>query len=516
MSLRKILPLFAIALAARSQALTEEGRKTGDELVTTLQLELKEIAVGDDDNRAFALKQYLRQVQAALAQENNRQLEQVLENFGNYDPSPKVTGFIAVLKKDMKEDVKQKTQAVITEMQGIIAAAREAIIRAEEPDELDKVLLSLSRNRFINQGDNQSYDSNDATVRSLLSELSNAKQFVNYWQDYLQASNSGDVGQATQSLRNLSGQETSLIPRSQIIARLDFEKNNVDALTKIRGEVRTLEDMKPAIQKLAKLQSTNRSSGYETGEARETLMALAALEKTYREFQAGLPVDVSVLYQSADGSDAVTRLNFIPLRAELLMLVLPRSLNLPETFKAVPGESVDQFLRRAGDDAASRADIPASRRIREARQLLARANNINSKDQEALADYAAAQNQLAARQYMLAVVSFQKALKSGSDLIPAEKTGEILESIKKDHSEDYQAGMTEFLTPRPVPEPDYPGMPYRGYIDRSYMDRGWSRQGNRDATPPGTNIILPVPAREEKPEPKAAEKAKPPEKAPDR
>ncbi len=503
-----LIALLGLVLTARSLALTEASKKVGDELVTTLQQELKD-AGGDENNRDFALKQYIRQVQAGLAQENSRQLEQALDNNGNYDPTPKVLGFVTALKKDIKDDLKQRTQAVIAEVEGILATARETLVRAEEPEELDKLLVTLSRNRFINQGDNQGYDSNDVTLRGLLSELSNARQFVKYWQDYLQASNSGDVGQASQALRNLSSQETTLIPRSQVIARLDFEKNNGDALSNISQEIKTLDDMKPAIQKLSKMQKASQSSDSDSTSVRATVQTLASLERTYREFLAGLPVDVGVLYQSSDSSDSLSRLNFIQLRADLLLLVLPRYLDLPEDFKPQAGDTVNTFLDRAAEDATRRADTAASRRIRDTRQLFARSGSINSKDQDALSEYAAGQNQLAARQYLLAVVSFQKALKSGSDLIPAGKTGELLDSIKKEHPEDYEAGMIEFLTPRTAPEFDYSKMPYRGYMDPRMMR---SMHGYQEGKMPGTNIILPVPAREEMPAAKGGEKAKPPVK----
>lgn len=492
MHAKKLVPLLLLCLVARSSALSEDGKKLGDELVTTLQEEVKDLAEGDDANNQLAsLKQYIRQVQNALAQENNRSIEQFLENYGNYNPTKKVQQQVAAIKKSMKDEVRQKTDDMITELQGLLTSTSETLTRAAEPEELDKLLLTLSRNRYANQSDSQGYDTNDATVRRLQSELGNARQFVTYWQDYLQASNSGNTAQALQSLRNLSNQENTLIPRSKIIARIEFEKGSEDDVNKVVDGVKSLADMQPAIQKLSRLQSGNRSSGSETTGLREALEALSRLDKIHREFLAGLPVNVEVLYQPSDSSDSSGRFDFIELRAALLLTVLPRCLALPEDFKATTGETVDHFLNRAMGDATGRGDTAASSRILEVMQQFQRSNTLNETDLAALRDHAAGRSQMAAGQYLLAVVSFQRALKTGSDLIPPVKTGELLESIRKEHPAEYEQGMTEFLTPRPTPEYNYNRMPYRGYT--RYPDGGSSNRS-------GTTVVLPVPAKDDVPE----------------
>ncbi|MEO5912848.1 MAG: hypothetical protein ABIS50_01355 [Luteolibacter sp.] len=515
----KLIPLLILTLAARSSALSEEAKKAGDELVTTLQEEMKNLAVGDDEeHQAGSLKQFIRQIQAGLAQDNSRVLEQTLDNFGNYEPSKKAQEGLAALKKSIKDEQQQKTQEMITELQGILDSAREKITRATEPEELDKVIVSLSRNRFNNIGESQGYDSNDAALRSLLSELGNARQFVTSWQDYLQASISGNTSQASQSLRNLASQETTLIPRSQIIARLEFEKASGDEIAKIIEGVKTLDDMKPALLKLSKMQGSNRSSGSDNAELRETIQTLSRLEKSYREFRAGLPVNVEVLCVTTPSSFETTgKMEFVELRAALLLMVLPRCLDLPEGFQPTPGENVDLFLDRAMKEANSREDTAACKRIKEVRQLIAQSNNVSGREVDNLRDYEAGKKQLAAGQYLLAVVSLQNALKSGSDLIPAAKTGEMLALIQKDHPKEYEQGMMEFLTPRPTPEYDYSRMPYRNYMPypSRFMDGDPRGQG-------GTTLVLPIPAKESAPEkpattppaPKEEERPKAVEKPP--
>jgi len=490
MNAKNLIPLLVLCLAVRCPALDEEGTRIGDELVTTLQEEMKELAGADgDNNEAAAVRNYIRQVQAALTQENSRSAEQLLSNLGNYDPTAEVRKRIDALRKALKDELRANTDAVISELKVILEVAREKVSRAAEPEELDKILESLSQNRFTNGRNSEGYDSNDATIRGLLSEMSSARQFVTSWQDYLQASNGGNVAQATQSLQNLASQEITLIPRSQIIARLEFEKASGAEAAKITGRIASLGDMKAAIEKLSAMAGNSRSSSSDNAQLRATLQNLARLEKTYREFLAGLPVNVEVLYQSSDSSDMVANLDFIQLRADLLLLVFPRYLDLPDEFQAMKGETVDHFLKRAIDDATARTDTAACRRIKDIGMLLVKSGTFRQNDLDALHDYAAGQSQLAAGQHLLAVVSLQKALAAGNELIPAVKAGEMLQAIKDKHPEEYEKGMMEFLTPRPTPEFDYSRMPYRGYRP--------SYPGSRDER--GTTVVLPVPSKDVEP-----------------
>ena len=192
-----------------------------------------------------------------------------------------------------------------------------------------------------------------------------------------------------------------------------------------------------------------------------------------------------------------------------------RCLDLPEGFQPAKGETVDQFLDRATKEAVSRDDLTTCRRIQSVRQSIAQSNGVSVRDVDNLRDYEAGRKQLAAGQFMLAVVSLQNALKSGSDLIPAAKVGEMLESIRKEHPKEFEQGMVEFLTPRPAPEYDFTRMPYRNYMPYSsrFMEGDPRSQG-------GTTLVLPIPAKEvpageasAKPtppaDPKPSEKVKP-------
>lgn len=490
--------LILACLAAHARAFNEETTRVADELVTTLQAEAKELAVDGDDNQANALRQYIRQVKSAIDQTNNRSLNQYLDNLGNFDPSKEAQQAIEALKQAVQKEYDGNTQAAISELRGVIAQAQEKVSRAVEPEELDKLIETLTRIRKTSGNSDPNLDSNDPTLRTLKSEIDDARQFTITWQDYLHASNRGDSSASIRALKNLTQRDYSLIPRSKLIARMDFEQIDYDEIAKITDAISSLEEIKPAIAKLIALRGSSQFSSSDNAELDDTLRVLTRLESTYRQFLAGLPVNLEVLYQPKLTHDPTDALDFVTLRAKLLLLVLPRHLALSDDLQAEQGESVDEFLKRALMDAEKRGDSIVARRIVDTRRNLARATTLNEDDVDALRHHAAGLSQLAAGQYALAVFSFQSALAAGSDLIPAVSTGEKLAKIQRDQPEEFEQGMMEFLTPRPTPEYDYSRM---RYMASRYRDA--NRNTNRDTT-----VVLPIPAKD--PTPPLPARPKPP------
>ncbi len=491
MHANKLILFLFISLTMRSSALSPDGEKAASELISLLKEEIKVMADGrDDDNAVMSARQYLRQVQNALSQENQRNFKQLLDNVGGYEPTEKVRQNIETLEKLLDADFEMQTQVVITELEGQLTTAAEKVNQAEEPEDLDKLLATLSRNRFSNNGE-EGYNTNHPKIRRLLSELINARQFVTNWQDYLQASNSGNTSQASQSLHSLSQQDSTLIPRSQIIARLAHEQGGETEITAIFEEIRKLDDMREGLRKLSKRMATSRSSssGMENTGQREIFQSLVKMEKTYREYLAGLPVRIEVLQQSYDSVENGSDATLIQIRADLLRLVIPRALDLPDAVRPAENESIDLFLSRATREFSRKGDTAAAIRTADMRQLLSRSSNFTDKETAALQDYAAGQKQAQASQWLLAVVSLQKALRSGHDLIPAVDAGALLETIRKEHPAEYEAGLSEFLAPRMAPEQHLRHFPrgfYQPYLHQ--MEGGSGLQS-------GTTVIIPVPGK---------------------
>ncbi len=447
MKIKKLIPLLLFCLASSSFALSPETKKVGEELVAQLNAEIVELAVNENDNQneIRSIRQYLRQVENSLTQKNNRNIIQFLDNFGDFVPSQKSQQSLDSFRKALENETGANTRAYIAELEGILTKAADTLANADEPEDLDKILESLNRNQFRNNGD-ENFDGNDPTIRRLVSELSSARQFVAAWQDYIQASNAGNTQQSIQFLRNLSQQESSLVPRSHILARIAFEQGGSEEISKTLGEIHTLDDMRGGIARMSKQMGGSR--GFEYGSAQQEIFTtLKRIDITYRDFLAGLPVRADIFQKSNEPSEATGLPVIAKLRADLLRLALPRMLELPAETLLGKDEDIDAFMTRATHEAIRRDDIAAAIRIRDMRHYIVKASTYGNKDSQALSGYASARLQAEAKQWMLAVISLQETLKSGCDFIPAAKVGELLETIRKEHPEEYEKGMKIVLAP---------------------------------------------------------------------
>lgn len=116
-------------------------------------------------------------------------------------------------------------------------------------------------------------------------------------------------------------------------------------------------------------------------------------------------------------------------------------------------------------------------------------------DSTALTQFSAGLNQERAKQYAMAVISFQGALKTGSQLLPAEIIGDHLEAIKAAHPQEFEQGMQLALNP-PTPRVDPFGRPiYDGRSGFSYPPGPMERAASRATPAPETLVVPATPAR---------------------
>jgi hypothetical protein len=81
MKSKSLLPLLLLGTCALSHALTDEGKKAADELISALKEESRVIDEADPESgRSQSSKMLLRQVQTALGKGNDFYLEQMLDN----------------------------------------------------------------------------------------------------------------------------------------------------------------------------------------------------------------------------------------------------------------------------------------------------------------------------------------------------------------------------------------------------------------------------------------------------
>jgi hypothetical protein len=494
---RLLAPLIFFGLAVHSSALDEETKKAADELVASIKEDIKSLAENDlDGNRNYSLKQQLHQFQAVLANSPDRQVLQLIDSFAPSLSSEKSQQALTALRRAIREEQQRKSAELVARLEKLLEEARAQVLAATEPEQLDVILDQLSSTERHPFGDEFGSERSDSKIQNVLSRIGTAKQFVTNWQDYLQAKKANSPAQALQSLQNLSQREGSMIPRSQILKRMEAERFDPESIAKTLDGIETLDALKPALQKLSRFQHSSSNYGSNSNAMlRDSIQAVSRLEKAYRELEAGLPVNLELFYLPPDNSDTANLPNLVQLRAEIILKALPRYLDLADSMTAKDGESVDQFLNRALADALQRGDIAASRRITATVQLLSRTSRFNGNDLKALQDFAAGNHQTAAGQFKLAVYSLLNALKAGSELLPPAKVGSQLDAIKMEHPKQYEEGMALFLAMPPVDEDGGRRNPML-----REMEARMRLQGSQLPSRGGTSVVLPIPPQEPAPQ----------------
>jgi hypothetical protein len=239
------------------------------------------------------------------------------------------------------------------------------------------------------------------------------------------------------------------------------EEAKPEEIDRLVAQAKTPDEIANVIRQLRAMQARIRPPMYSNSEpVNATLNTLVSIERTYREFQAGLPTKFELT--SPQPGDA-TSPSVTPLKVQLLMLVLPRYLNLPSDLTAKSGETVNQFLERIMEEARRRGDPGLLGRTRDVQRSLMTGTCYMDTTTGTNA-FVAGQNQEKAGQFMLAVMSYQNALRSGGDAMPVKLIGQRLSALKAEHPQEYEEGMTHFLAPAPRPweQPTPSPMPRNG------------------------------------------------------
>ena len=343
------------------------------------------------------------------------------------------------------------------DMEARVTALGAKVLAATTAKEIDPILAELAA---IQTGAQSSGDGSEkkgaALVRGTL-------EFTRQWQEFLAARSVGNLEKVRSLLANLTGLSRDYpgIPRSEILARAygedviatDGKKTAspavLDSPDQVLAKIKTLDDLDrllPAFQ--ASITSDRNTWSTMSNE-------LLSIARTYRDLRAGNSARVNLNLSGSENREPLASL-----RGQLAVFALPRILAVGEADRPLANETALTFLRRMIAAARERKDWQFASRILGVMQNAQASDTLlQSGDSAALTNFLAALNYEKAREFALAVNSFQSALKTGSELIPAGDIGERLAAIKRDHAADYEAGLQITLAP-PAPRTDAYGRPY--------------------------------------------------------
>ncbi len=498
---------IVLALGSPAPALSDKGRASFQRLKAALT---EESAKGEGANRRDMSASAVAQLATLLEREEGRERAlEVLSQISAIYSSDAVAAEVSTLQSELLASQKADDERVRTLIADNLQAARKAVEQAQAPADLDATLSTLGNLRKELASEFQT-----SKMRPAQEELNNAQRFVTLWQNYLVAKQAGNAPEAMESLRGLANSEgAALLPRSSILELLEKAKAAAKPaappeaegvqgpaayaeLEKIAADTKSLDDLEGSMRRLREIRFGGQRNPDVSLAAQGFLMSLESINRSYQQYKAGLPVMVSMLPPESGGGgtgpgNAVSGPVLSRLTADLILLTLPRYVGAPPDATAKPGESPQQLLTRLFQEAEARRDYPGMMRAAEARRTVLRVGSFSRADTDGFTSLLAAQNQEAAGQFLLAVVSYQAALNTGSDLVPAKVIGERLDALKRDHPEDFNAGMERFFALRTL-QPDPRQIPGPG--NRPYMGpSGPFGPSGQDQSPQPALLIPPLP-----------------------
>jgi len=490
---RLVLSIGMIFLSIPQTRAVEQNKEL-ERFVTALQQSFDQQSASNKNQQSGVPSNQrilLAQLQNAISRGDAAQLETSLLGLAGYIDSDKLQKKYEEILSQLQIDREKREEKSLEEINATLKRAEVTVQTANKTADFDSVLRDLNQLQKIRT------PQNSVEVSAALNQVDAAIEFTTQWQNYYSSTAAGHTESARQALESLCNSRTlqlGWIPRSEILSRLNFminppmPSNDGSAEVKPAGQLdhpsvekplrinpstgaiefdaKRLSDLPGIVNALTPMLRNSDFGSYQQF-ILDSLNVLAPLNKAYLDFQSGLPASVEVAFKESNlGSlqGIVT-----PLRVELLRLVLPRYLGLASDTVPKSGEVPYEFLGRISTEAIHRGDYPLAARAIEVQRLIKEGTPPDPELKSQAELLVSGDNFSASAQFSLAVVSYEQALASGSNLIPPKIIGEKLEAIKAAHPEEYRQGLELYFTdpqlirralPRPRQwRPQQPGMP---------------------------------------------------------
>lgn len=475
-----------------------------------LQADMKNARENDrGGERQWQVSAMLLQIERAFDDDGSGpdyELSQSIGVLQSYAGSEKAQQIAQALASEANKELAKRENAAATELDKLIEKHAKTALDASTAAELDAAVAELTKAQRQSQ-----FRGGSRRGQGNYERLQQATQFITQWQDYLAAKEAGRLDQARSALSNLSsyGREYSFIPRSKLLALINSltpERSSSSSrepvkvsLTDFLAGIKTLDELVAAKERLS-------PSNFQGGESSTVVFALRSMADSYAAIKAGQATSLRMSMSESLTSAETTRL-----RELFLTFALPRILQLDEEKEGLqPGEKVVTYLTRTLAGAQKKQDWALVNRIVTTSRSLNLLDSVtSSSDSSALTQFLAGLNQEKAKQYSLAVASFQAALKTGSQIVSPELIGEHLEVIRAQYPTEFEKGVQiALIPPQPAADPRYispAGIPYGVSTRPPWVE-------SRMPTSPEVTVAVPAkPTPEPKPAPTPAAAPKPQE-----
>ena len=492
-----MVPLLVIALSA----VEAEPKKLLESLRTELHAELKaqkKTGKEEDNARSYRFQSVLSLVPSddALTDGRMSQVIQSLEQIRAVSISDKVDEICKSLIAELRELTAQRSKDLKEKFDTTLRSALESGLKATSAKDVDMPLTEVVRLQKELQSVGYREDGRSEFNANALQAVQETLTAI---QDGLiavakpQGKRNRDPAERLQSaVSSYSRQLGDLMPRSEFLEKISAASarimpNSVKALTQQEFEkqsqtlilsVKKLDDLGDVLAKIDEISSQQRELNGYYGDSNLTSQ-LRSYRHTYDDLRTGGATSLS--FASSSYSNSGTEiLNGI--KSLLVKFALTRVLNAPEDLAPKEEESVATFLQRALETARATSNWPLLARVLDAAQTMNLASIANSNDTMALRQFLGGVNLERAHQYSGAVSSYLAALKTGSQVIPVDKIGETLAILKKEHPQEYEAGIN----------PPISYMEERMARMSSFQRPGMGSSYPPGANPPNTTLAVPA------------------------
>ena len=324
------------------------------------------------------------------------------------------------------------------EITDALCRASDVVLKTRKASDLDATLIEL---RHLADAPEHLRLSGPER-ESGLKRLYDATRFLRQWQNYLWAVEGEKFDNGIRILTDLAQTEQSPldVPRSEILARARSlegkDKAQVDSYAApILQRIHSLDDLPIALTQLR----SGTHPPYQSQALSNLVNGLDAVCKAYLAFKEGVATTLPPTYwQTGDTNQMVTRL-----RAELLLLVLPRILGVEKTDSPKIGETVEDYLMRMRAAAIARRDFELlSRTISAAREISSSiagpGQSLVGHDYTSFLYWREGQNAERAKRFFEAALAYRRALSSATPAVPVEFIGQRLDAIEKEHPDEFR------------------------------------------------------------------------------
>lgn len=453
MKLLALVPLFAAGCFAMAETTEEQIEK----FKGVVRDEIRHPDKKDPMGISHAMDLQTNLVQLANAADSEYPTQQVINALNQIEQllaSEKSRASCRAIVKRIREERELREKTIVEKMKKDYADTLRAAFQVKEIKELDPMIIKV--NELVASA--QKFPDGGA-VKNMAFQGGRLSEILREWQDVLAQSGRGSFANLQNWINN-NNDMGEWLPRSEILSRLTAaqaemepgrttpasEKAVEEKARKIIAETHTLEEIKDCLEKLQALSISVRRSNSYLG---NIISNLESLQRYYLESEKGVPQSSSVSIVTHIGGPNSEDL--LALRSQVVLHILFRFLQIPDTEAPKPGEDTTAYLRRIKIGARDQADWELLNRALEIEQS-ALFSQANFSDRNALQLFLGGINLVRARQYALAVPAFQRALNTGSQLISAEMIGDRLDAIRKEHPQEYAEGMKVMLTPSATPE----------------------------------------------------------------